>query len=216
MRSPTSSGFLLSRDLRAGTGIGCGIAAGGSGMSLMLLARSCCPGGDLGTRLPGEVLMEGRCTALSARDLNCSDQFRPSPERASERSDRVLGFVCVLACDGVFEDLVDGFVLGVSWCWGVSSQMEGREGAALPFDPTLVPLRPLKSACAPKDMRRAKGVVGTLRAVMSRSSSMADSSMESEPAVEMLARRLRGKKGAEVWMGEVPERPSVLMDMRLR
>lgn len=70
-------------------------------------------------------------------------------------------------------------------------------------------------ACAPKDMRRAKGVLGVLRAGPS-SSSMALSSMESEPAVETLP-RLALKGNGEVWLlGEAPERPSVEMDMRRR
>jgi hypothetical protein len=41
--------------------------------------------GDLGIiELVGLVLNEGRETALSARDLNCSDQFKPSAERVEE------------------------------------------------------------------------------------------------------------------------------------
>jgi hypothetical protein len=41
---------------------------------------------------------EGRWTALSARDLNCSDQFSPSAEPVEEESDLVLGCDFVLAC----------------------------------------------------------------------------------------------------------------------
>jgi hypothetical protein len=56
-------------------------------------------------------------------------------------------------------------------------------------------------------------VVGWLRAGPS-SSSTAFSSIESEPAVEMLARRARGKGNAVVWIGEEPERPMEEMDTR--
>lgn len=63
-------------------------------------------------------------------------------------------------------------------------------------------------------MRRAKGVVGLLRAGPS-SSSMAFSSMESEPAVETLPRRAPNEKGLAC-VGEVPDRPRVEMDMRRR
>jgi hypothetical protein len=71
---------------------------------------------------------------------------------------------------------------------------------------------PRRSAWAPNDIRRVKGVAGLLREGPS-SSSMAFSSIESEPAVETLPRRaLRGK----VVVGEAPDRPRVDMDMRLR
>lgn len=55
---------------------------------------------------------------------------------------------------------------------------------------------------------------GLLRAGAS-SSSIAFSSMESEPAVEKLPRRPPKTKG-EVCVGEVPDKPSVVIDMRRR
>jgi len=78
----------------------------------------------------GLVLKEGRETALSARDLNCSDQFKPSPERVEGKSDVVLDCDCVLAC--VLVDCLVSKVLG-----GVLAP----EGV-LPLEPGL-PLPPL-------------------------------------------------------------------------
>jgi hypothetical protein len=63
-------------------------------------------------------------------------------------------------------------------------------------------------------MRRAKGVVGTLREGPS-SSSIAFSSMKSEPAVETLPRRPPNVNGVDC-VGEVPDRPIVAIDMRRR
>ena len=55
-------------------------------MSLKLLARSWWMAAveDLDVVFGGLVLNDGRLMALSARDLNCSDQFRPSAERVEE------------------------------------------------------------------------------------------------------------------------------------
>jgi len=83
-----------------------------------------------------------------------------------------------------------------------------------PFAPGLPPVRTLRRACAPNETRRVKGVVGWLRPGPS-SSSIAFSSMESEPAVETLPRRAPKGNGV-VWVGEVPDKPSVEMDMRRR
>ena len=78
------------------------------------------------------------------------------------------------------------------------------------------PTLALRRACAPKDMRRVKGVVGLLRPEAS-SSSIAFSSMESELAVETLPRRaVAVKPKGDTWLGEVPDRPSVEIDMRRR
>ena len=79
-------------------------------------------------------------------------------------------------------------------------------GEGLPLPPGLVPPRMPRIACAaPKLMRRAKGVVGAVRA--KSSSSTAFSSIESE-LVDMLARRRKEAEG----VGEVPESPSVVME----
>ena len=85
---------------------------------------------------------------------------------------------------------------------------------ALPVLPGLAPppRAPLR-ACAPKDMRRVKGVVGALRPGPS-SSSIALSSRASEPAVETLPRRAP-KGNGEAWVGD-PDNPSVEIDMRRR
>jgi len=58
------------------------------------------------------------------------------------------------------------------------------------------------------------GVVGALRPGLS-SSSMADSSIESERSVETLPRRPPKAKGAAC-VGDVPDRPSVEIDIRRR
>jgi hypothetical protein len=71
-----------------------------------------------------------------------------------------------------------------------------------------------RKACPPNDMRRANGVVGLLRAGPS-SSSIAFSSKESEPAVETLPRRPPNVKGVD-WVGDVPDKPRVEIDMRRR
>lgn len=64
----------------------------------------------------------------------------------------------------------------------------------------------------PKLIRRTKGVLGTVLEYMS-SSSIALSSIESEllELVDMLPRRMK-----DVFVGEVPERPRVVTDRRLR
>lgn len=67
-------------------------------------------------------------------------------------------------------------------------------------------------AWAPKLMRRAKGVVGAVRAISS--SSTAFSSMESELFVEMLPRRKPAKGVADA--GPVPDKPRVVTDKRRR
>jgi len=83
-----------------------------------------------------------------------------------------------------------------------------------PVVPGLTPPLAERRACAPNDMRRANGVVGLLRAGPS-SSSMAFSSKESEPAVDTLPRRPPKVKGVD-WVGEVPDKPRVEIDMRRR
>lgn len=64
----------------------------------------------------------------------------------------------------------------------------------------------------PKLIRRTNGVVGAVLEYMS-SSSMALSSIESEllEFVDMLPRRMK-----EVFVGEVPDRPSVVTERRRR
>ncbi len=80
--------------------------------------------------------------------------------------------------------------------------------------PGLTPPLADRRACAPNEMRRTKGVVGLLRAGPS-SSSIAFSSKESEPAVDMLPRRPPKVKGVD-WVGDVPDKPRVEIDMRRR
>lgn len=83
-----------------------------------------------------------------------------------------------------------------------------------PFAPGLPPVVRARRACAPNDIRRAKGVVGTLRAGPS-SSSIALSSIESERSVETLPRRGPNVKGV-VCVGDEPDKPSVEIDIRRR
>jgi len=90
------------------------------------------------------------------------------------------------------------------------------ESAGIPFVPGLFPRpgRMLRMAWAPKLMRRVKGVVGVVRELKpTSSSSMALSSIESEPLVDRLPRRR--PKGVGM-LGEVPERPTVETDSLLR
>lgn len=79
--------------------------------------------------------------------------------------------------------------------------------------PGLLPVRKfLMAELPPKLMCRAKGVVGAvLGPTKASSSSMAFSSNESElELVDMLPRRMK----EEVFVGEVPERPMVVIDKR--
>lgn len=86
-----------------------------------------------------------------------------------------------------------------------------EEEGDLPEVPGLPPLPcRFQSACAPILILRVNGVVGTLRDGPS-SSSIALSSIESDPAVEMLALLPAGKNDVDC-VGEVPERPSVVVD----
>jgi hypothetical protein len=80
--------------------------------------------------------------------------------------------------------------------------------------PGLLPPLTVRRACAPNDIRRVKGVVGALRPGPS-SSSIAFSSKESEPAVETLPRRPPNVNGDDC-VGDVPDKPSVEIDMRRR
>lgn len=82
-----------------------------------------------------------------------------------------------------------------------------------PVVPGLPPPLTVRRACAPKEMRRVKGVVGALRPGPS-SSSMALSSRYSEPAVETLPRRVPKGNGV-CWVGDVPK-PNVVIDIRRR
>jgi hypothetical protein len=82
-----------------------------------------------------------------------------------------------------------------------------------PDDPGLpLPVRTVLSACAPNDIRRAKGALGLLLLGPS-SSSIALSSIDSEPAVDTLDRRL-GNGNGDGCEGDVPDRPRVEIDMR--
>lgn len=85
---------------------------------------------------------------------------------------------------------------------------------ALPDVPGLRPFATPRRAWAPNDIRRANGVVGALRPGLS-SSSIALSSIESDRSVETLPRRPPNVKGVD-WVGEVPEWPSVEIDIRRR
>jgi len=80
-------------------------------------------------------------------------------------------------------------------------------GGGLPLLPGLTPPRmpPRMAWLAPKLMRRVNGVAGAVRATSSSSTAL--SSIESE-LVDMLARRMK----EAVWVGEVPDRPRVVME----
>jgi hypothetical protein len=77
--------------------------------------------------------------------------------------------------------------------------------------------RALRIAWAPKLMRRAKGVVGAVRAFAvedGSSSSIALSSIESELLVDILVRRM--PKGVAPANGADPDRPTVEIESRRR
>lgn len=80
--------------------------------------------------------------------------------------------------------------------------------------PGLVPLpvRMLRIACVPKLIRRVKGVAGAVLELgaPTSSSSIALSSIDSEPLVDKLPRR--SPKGVAMVVGDVPERPIVETD----
>ena len=81
-----------------------------------------------------------------------------------------------------------------------------RGGGGLPLAPGLVPPRmPRMAWAAPKLMRRVKGVVGAVRTTSSSSTAL--SSIESA-LVDRLARRRK----EDCAVGEVPDRPSVLIE----
>lgn len=99
----------------------------------------------------------------------------------------------------------------------------GNAGVAeyLPLIPMPVPAAPVRTsrrARAPKLIRRARGVVGAVTDNPSPSSSMTLSSIAVPlvPALETLPRLEASAVKGEVWVGEVPDRPSVEMDTRRR
>lgn len=118
----------------------------------------------------------------------------------------------VLRPVAVVEEMLEGGVRAVP--------PEGRRvGSGLPDEPGLVPagVRMERIALAPKLMRRTKGVVGAVREENS-SSSIAFSSIESEPFVEMLPRRMLPTPMAPVAEAGPgpPERPRVVTERRRR
>ncbi|KAH0541934.1 hypothetical protein FGG08_003654 [Glutinoglossum americanum] len=155
-----------------------------------------------------ETALEDFSTLLSARDLSCSDQLKPSPERREDMSDFILGERLVLLVLALAdEDKPRPLAVGEE------TKVEALPLAALPF-----PARTSLSAFAPKLMRRAKGEAGGGPAAspssMTFSSSVVAVPMEDvEPTLVLLSRRaLNG----DVWVGDVPDNPSVVKDIRRR
>ena len=155
-----------------------------------------------------EAAAEDFSTVLSARDLSCSDQLKPSPERREDMSDFTLGerlALLVLALVSVDEDKPRPLEVG-----------EETKVEALPLAALLLPARTSLSALAPKLMRRTKGEAGggpASPSSMTFSSSVAVPTEEDvEPTLVLLSRRAR--KG-DVCVGD-PERPSVVRDIRRR
>ena len=83
-----------------------------------------------------------------------------------------------------------------------------------------LPVRTSRSALAPKLIRRANGVAGVEGGAEPSPSSMTFSSKvgepEREPVLDMLSRRVTPEPNGEVWVGDEPERPRVVMDIRRR
>jgi hypothetical protein len=160
-----------------------------------------------------EAAVEDFSTVLSARDLSCSDQLKPSPERREDMSDFILGerlallvlALVVLALASVDEDKPRPLEVG-----------EETKVEALPLAALLFPARTSLSALAPKLMRRTKGEAGGGPAAspssMTFSSSVAVPMDDVEPTLVLLSRRAR--KG-DVCVGD-PDRPSVVKDIRRR
>lgn len=119
IRSPTSSGLRMTIGVFRGAS---GMAAGGAGIS-MLLVLSCTLEADRCMVEFGLVEKLGRATVLSARDLNCSPQFKPSPGRFAEKSDDCLAFEALLAC-GIWD--MEAFLVcaaRASWDLGPESMV---------------------------------------------------------------------------------------------
>jgi hypothetical protein len=124
-------------------------------------------------------------TVVSARDLSCSDQLKPSPERREDMSDIILGerlVLLVLAL--VDEDKPRPLAVGEE------TKVEALPLAVLPF-----PARTSLSALAPKLMRRTKGEAGggpvASPSSMTFSSSVAVPVEDVEPMLVLLSRRAR-------------------------
>ena len=105
--------------------------------------------------------------------------------------------------------------LGTEPDWKLLDGEKGEEDALPaevrgPVAPGEPPVRLSRRARAPKDIRRAKGVVGSI--VGASPSSMTDSSDCPEENEPDLGEYPKG----EVWVGETPERPIVLIDIRRR
>lgn len=128
----------------------------------------------------------------------------------------------VLSCIDICAAFAEGGEFENEGRWVCDTELSARDLSCSdqlkpppsPVVPGLPPPLTVRRACAPNDMRRAKGVVGALRPGPS-SSSIAFSSMESEPAVETLPRRPPNANGVD-WVGDVPDKPSVEIDMRRR
>lgn len=163
-----------------------------------------------------KVGREAEETALSARDLSCSDQLKPWSERAEGEHglEHVRDWFAVLAWGDVLHQVWlprlagrSGGVVGLP----VTVLLRRIGGACLPLAPGLTgPRAPRMAWAAPKLIFRVKGVTGAGRDGVS-SSSMAFSSAESE-LVDRLARRRK----AEVLVGDAPERPTVVTESRRR
>ncbi|KAI9772254.1 MAG: hypothetical protein M1840_001003 [Geoglossum simile] len=155
-----------------------------------------------------EAGVEDFSTVFSARDLSCSDQLKPSPERREDMSDFILGerlALLALALASVDEDKPRPLEVGGE------TKVE-----ALPLAALLFPARTSLSALAPKLMRRAKGEAGggpvASPSSMTFSSSVTVPMDDVEPTLVLLSRRAR--KG-DVCVGD-PDKPSVVKDIRRR
>src|SRR5579862_3907492 len=137
-----------------------------------------------------EAAVEDFSTVLSARDLSCSDQLKPSPERREDMSDFILAerlalLVLALALASVDEDKPRPLEVGG----------ETKVEEALPLAAALLfpPARTSLSALAPKLMRRTKGEAGGGPAAspssMTFSSSVAVPMDDVEPTLVLLSRR---------------------------
>lgn len=158
-----------------------------------------------------------RDEARSARDRSESDQLKPSPaERNGNTLDVRLQVKGADSSDGVDEAKarVRGLVLEVM----AVGQLEAM--GALPLMasafPLAAPVRTSRSTRAPMLMRRAKGEAGAVTGPSPSSMTLSSRPAEPVPALEMLSRLEAAEPKGDVWVGDVPDRPRVEMDMRRR
>ena len=103
---------------------------------------------------------------------------------------------------------------------GLGEEVGKERDGALPVAVLALAVRTSRKALAPKLMRRANAVLGVVAGAEASASpssmTLSSSAVEPEPALEALSRRAGAVPKGEVCVGDDPERPRVVMDMRRR